>query len=49
MVKKSRNKRKKLRGRCIIKLQEYEPYEIEYKEGKKHGNADAMSRMRNKK
>src|ERR1051325_1877145 len=35
------------RGRWIIKLQEYEPYEIEYKEGKKHGNADAMSRMRN--
>ena len=35
------------RGRWIIKLQKYEPYEIEYKEGKKHGNADAMSRLKN--
>ena len=34
------------RGRWIIKLQEYEPYEIEYKEGKKHINADAMSRLK---
>ena len=34
-------------ARWKIKLQEYEPYEIEYKEGKKHTNADAMSRMRN--
>ncbi len=37
------------KGRWIIKLQEYEPYEIEYKEGKKHGNADALSRIKYKK
>ena len=36
------------RGRWIIKLQEYEPYTIEYREGKKHINADVMSRMRQK-
>ena len=35
------------RGRWILKLQEFEPYEIEYKEGKKHTNADAMSRLKN--